>query len=231
MRAIRGVLFDMGDTLLGRGDGPVILQEEARKLGNDVDIATSARIWREIQDKARTADELAKGRDLSERAHRECWTALYSAADVVADGLGAVLYEREISAEAWQPFSDTLRVVETLSAAGIPMVVVSDTGWDIRPVLDRHGLLPYFAGLVLSFEYGVAKPAPKLFAAACEMLGVDAADALMVGDNALTDGGAIESGVRAYLLPPVPFGDHGPRGLDAVLKLVGVGVGVGVTAP
>jgi HAD superfamily hydrolase (TIGR01549 family) len=225
VRAIRGVLFDMGDTLLGRGDGPAILREEARALGRDVDIATATRIWREIQDRARTAEEIAKGRDLSERAHRECWTALYSAADVIADGLGEVLYEREISADAWQPFPDTLPVVEALTAAGIPMVVVSDTGWDIRPVLDRHGLLPFFAGLVLSYEYGVAKPAPQLFAAACAMLGVEASDALMVGDNALTDGGAIESGLRVYLLPSVH--DPGPRGLDAVLRLVGFGI----TAP
>jgi FMN phosphatase YigB (HAD superfamily) len=220
MREIRGVLFDMGDTLLGRGDGPVILREEARKLGTDVDDATARQVWREIQDEARTAAEIAKGRDLSERAHRECWTALYSAADVIAAGLGEVLYEREISAEAWLPFPDTVRVVETLAAAGIPMVVVSDTGWDIRPVLDRHGLLRYFAGLVLSYEYGVAKPARKLFTAAGEMLGMPPEDALMVGDNALTDGGAIESGVRVYLLPPAR--DHGERGLDAVLRLVGV---------
>jgi putative hydrolase of the HAD superfamily len=214
------VLFDMGDTLLGRGDGPAILGDEARRLGGEVDDATAARIWREIQDKARTAEEIAKGRDLSEHAHREAWTALYSAADVIVAGLGSVLYEREISAAAWHPFPDTLPVVETLSAAGIPMVIVSDTGWDIRPVLDRHGLLPYFAGLVLSYEHGVAKPAPQLFRAACELLGVEADDALMVGDNALTDGGAIESGLRVYLLPPAR--DTGPRGLDAVLRLVGL---------
>jgi HAD superfamily hydrolase (TIGR01549 family) len=216
------VLFDMGDTLLGRGDGPAILRDEAKALGREVDLATAQRVWWEIQVKARGAEELAKGRDLSERAHRECWTALYSAADVVAEGLGRVLYEREVSAEAWRPFPDTRPVVEALHAAGIPMVVVSDTGWDIRPVLDRYGLLSYFAGLVLSYEYGVAKPAPQLFTAACELLGMEAADALMVGDNALTDGGAIESGVRVYLLPPVQ--DPGPRGLDAVLRLVGVGI-------
>jgi HAD superfamily hydrolase (TIGR01493 family) len=220
MRPIRGVLFDMGDTLLGRGDGPAILRAEARTLGADVDDATAARIWREIQDRARSAEEIAKRRDLSEHAHRECWTALYSAADVVAAGLGAVLYEREISAAAWHPFPDTLPVVEALSAAGIPMVVVSDTGWDIRPVLERHGLLPYFAGLVLSYEHGVAKPAPQLFTAACALLGVEPEAALMVGDNALTDGGAIESGLRVFLLPPAR--DTGPRGLDAVLRLVGV---------
>ena len=172
MRPIRGVLFDMGDTLLGRGDGPAIMRAEARALGTEVDDATAARVWREIQETARTAEEIAKGRDLSERAHRECWTALYSAADVIADGLGAVLYEREISADAWHPFPDTRPVVEALHAAGVPMVVVSDTGWDIRPVLDRHGLLPYFAGLVLSYEHGVAKPARQLFTAACELLAV-----------------------------------------------------------
>jgi putative hydrolase of the HAD superfamily len=213
-------MFDMGDTLLGRGDGPAILRAEARKLGSDVDDATARRIWWEIQVAARTPEEIAKGRDLSERAHRECWTALYSAADVVADGLGAVLYEREISADAWLPFPDTLPTIAALHAAQIPMVVVSDTGWDIRPVLDKHGLLAYFAGMVLSFEHGVAKPAPQLFAAAGEILDVQPEDALMVGDNALTDGGAIESGVRAYLLPA--HHGPGPRGLEAVLRLVGV---------
>src|SRR3954470_23701123 len=114
MQPIRRVLFDMGDTVLGRGDGPAILRDEARTLGRDVDLETATRIWREIQDEARTAAEIAKGRDLSEHAHRECWTALYSAADVVADGLGAVLYEREISADAWHPFPDTLEVVAAL---------------------------------------------------------------------------------------------------------------------
>ena len=79
---------------------------------------------------------------------------------------------------------------------------------------------PFIYGLVLSFEHGVAKPAPQLFAAASEILGVPPEDALMVGDNALTDGGAIESGVRAYLLPTQH--EPGPRGLAAVLRLVGV---------
>jgi putative hydrolase of the HAD superfamily len=169
---------------------------------------------------ARSPEELAKGRDLSEAAHREHWTALYSAADVIADGLGEILYEREISAAAWTPFPDTKPTLEALRAADIPMVVVSDTGWDIRPVLAKHGLLDFFRGLVLSYEHGAAKPAPQLFAAACEHLGVAAEDSLMVGDNALTDGGSIESGVRAYLLPAQH--EPGPRGLDAVLRLVGV---------
>jgi HAD superfamily hydrolase (TIGR01493 family) len=213
-------MFDMGDTLLGRGDGPAILRSEAHNLGREVDDATARELWRTIQVNARSPEELAKGRDLSERAHRACWTALYSAADVVADGLGEILYEREVSADAWMPFPDTKPTLAALRDAGIPMVVVSDTGWDIRPVLAKHELLDFFAGLVLSYEHEAAKPAPQLFAAACEQLGVAAEDALMVGDNALTDGGAIEAGVRVYLLPAQH--EAGPRGLDAVLRLVGI---------
>ena len=64
-------MFDMGDTLLGRGDGPAILRAEARKLGGDVDDDTARRMWRAIQERARSPEELAKGRDLSEAAHRE----------------------------------------------------------------------------------------------------------------------------------------------------------------
>jgi hypothetical protein len=40
----------------------------------------------------------------------------------------------------------------------------------------------------------------------------------MVGDNALTDGGAIAAGLSVLLLPAAPPG--GRRGLDAVIRLV-----------
>jgi len=44
----------------------------------------------------------------------------------------------------------------------------------------------------------------------------------MVGDNPLTDGGAVEAGLTAYILPPEL--DSEARGLEAVLRLVDVDV-------
>ena len=219
MTDIRGVLFDCGDTLLGRAGGHRSIVEEAATLGVEVSDADAVRVWAEIQARARTPEEMAKGRDLSPEAHREAWTALYAAAEVFADGLGRALYEREIDPDRWVPFNDSGPTLFALRDAGIRMGVVSDTGWDCRPVLERAGWLDLFDSIVFSYEHGAAKPAPVLFTTACRELGLEPQHVTMVGDNALTDGGAIAAGLRALLLPAVPPG--GPRGLDVVLRMVG----------
>jgi putative hydrolase of the HAD superfamily len=101
------------------------------------------------------------------------------------------------------------------------MAVISDTGWDLRPVFEAHDIARYVDTFVLSYEHGATKPAPVLFRTACERLGVEPAEALMVGDNHRNDGGAIDSGVRTLLLPLVPSGT--PRGLAAVLGVLDAG--------
>ena len=75
------VLFDFGETLLGRGDGVAALIDSARQRGVDVTEEAARRLWDEIQERGRTPEEMAKGRDLSPEAHRACWTALYAGAD------------------------------------------------------------------------------------------------------------------------------------------------------
>jgi putative hydrolase of the HAD superfamily len=57
-----------------------------------------------------------------------------------------------------------------------------------------------------------------VFRTACDRLGVRPERALMVGDNPLTDSGAVTAGLYAFLLPaPSP---SGPRGLEHVLSLL-----------
>jgi HAD superfamily hydrolase (TIGR01493 family) len=216
--AVHGVLFDLGDTLLGRGGAHYGILEEAAARGVSVDEADALRVWNEIQARARTPEEIAKGRDLSPETHREAWTALYAAAEVFADGLGRALYEREIDPQRWVPFADTAPTLHALHDAGVPMGIVSDTGWDYRPVLQRFGWLEMFDAIVFSYEHGAAKPAPELFETACAQLRIDPGRVLMVGDNALTDGGAIAAGLQVLLLPAVPPGEH--RGLEIVLRMV-----------
>jgi HAD superfamily hydrolase (TIGR01509 family) len=81
------------------------------------------------------------------------------------------------------------------------------------------GLEGLIESFVLSYEIGAIKPSREMFLRACADLGVEPARALMVGDNALPDGGALGAGIPTYLLPLAPPG--GPRGLDAVIRLVG----------
>ena len=216
---INAVVFDFGDTLLGRAGAGAGLRDAAGRLGADVAPEVAEAVWEEIQAKARTPQEMAKGRDLSAEAHREHWLALYGVTESIVAGLAEVLYEREISPGAWLPFPDSLPTLQELTARGVPIGVLSDTGFDIRPVLARHGMDRFVRSWVLSYEHGVAKPARVLFETACRELGSDPGETLMVGDSHHTDGGAIEAGMRAYLLPrPVP-GE--PRGLDLVLRLIG----------
>jgi HAD superfamily hydrolase (TIGR01493 family) len=213
------VLFDFGDTLFGRRGAHRAVIDAARSLGVDVDEATAREGWAEVQNLARTPEELARGRDLSPQAHRECWTALYSRLDGLAPGLGAALYELEIDPLGWEPFADAPVTMQALRTAGVPVGVVSDTGWDIRPVFAAWDLDHLVDTYALSCEHGEAKPAPRLFEVACAALGVPPERALMVGDNPLTDGGAVHSGLTAYLLPPA--GERRERGLLPVADLLG----------
>jgi FMN phosphatase YigB (HAD superfamily) len=214
------VLFDFGDTLFHRRGGHVTLVEVARLLGADIDDAAAKREWDAIQAAARLPEELAKGRDLDPATHREAWTALYRPADRIAPGMAELLYEREADPVSWVPFTDTLPALEVLSAAGVGMAVVSDTGWDIRPIFERVGCLGRIGSFVLSYEHGMVKPAAGLFLAACADLGVAPTKALMVGDNPLTDGGSVGAGVTALVLPATPPGE--PRGLWSAVQLAGV---------
>jgi FMN phosphatase YigB (HAD superfamily) len=51
----------------------------------------------------------------------------------------------------------------------------------------------------------------------------------MVGDNPLTDGGAVQVGLTAYLLPPAD--DNRDRGLDTVLSLLGAAAPTAAAPP
>jgi len=215
------VLFDAGDTLIRlSGSGETLLHRAAAALGADpLDPDEAAQVWRRVLDRGSTADELAKGRDLSNARHHEVWTALYDAAgcERLAPGLSEKLYALTVSAESWEAFPDARPTLAALRDRGLRIGIVSDTGFDLRPALDRLELTPYVDTVVMSYEYGVCKPAAKPFLTACNQLQVAPERTLMVGDNPLTDSGAVAAGMYVFLLPPPA--KTGPRGLGHVLSL------------
>ena len=88
----------------------------------------------------------------------------------------------------------------------------------VGPVLDGLGLLGLLDAVVLSYEVGAVKPRPAIFRAALDAVGAAPGEALMVGDHAEADGGAVGCGIRTLLLPMSPAG--GTHGLAAALALV-----------
>ncbi len=215
---IRAVLFDFGDTLFRRAGEAQGIVEIAERHDCPVDPDAARAIWTEIHERAKSPGEIALARDLSPEAHRREWTRLFSMADVVLPGMGRALYERETDPNLWVPYPDTVPCLEALRALGVPMGVVSDTGWDIRSVFSVRGLDRFIDAWVLSFEHGAVKPAGILFELACEELGVSPGEALMVGDNSMTDGGAVAVGIPTIIFPQVAEG--APRGLSCLERIL-----------
>ncbi|MCF6523718.1 HAD family hydrolase [Streptomyces sp. JJ36] len=162
------------------------------------------------------------GADLSPERHRAVWTELAASAPG-ADRLVAEAFHACVTAaDGWRPYPDAPGVLTALRTAGVPVAVVSNTGWDIRGSFAAAGLADLVDAWVLSCELGVEKPAPEIFRTACAALGVPGERALMVGDDPVKDGGAVAAGLPVHLLP-AERGPDRPRGLAAVLRLTGAG--------
>jgi putative hydrolase of the HAD superfamily len=143
-------------------------------------------------------------RDLSPQDHRAAYTALIEEARLPWPGLAGVLYDRQTSPEAWQPYPDTAAALDSLADRGIPAAVLSNTGFDVRPVFRAHGVDDLVSAYVLSFEQGIIKPDPRIFRVACDLLGAAPADTVMVGDDAAADGAATAIGCAFRQVPHLP---------------------------
>ncbi|AYC43225.1 HAD family hydrolase [Streptomyces griseorubiginosus] len=159
-------------------------------------------------------------RDESAELHRAAYTGLSRLVPLPDPALHDALYERHMSPAAWQPYPDAAEVLRTLRERGIGVGVVSNIGWDLRPVFRAHGLDPYVDAYVLSYEHGVQKPDVRLFKTACAALGVEPGDVLMVGDDRRADGGAAALGCGVHFVDHLPVAGR-PDGLRPVLDLVG----------
>ncbi|MFF6783223.1 HAD-IA family hydrolase [Streptomyces sp. NPDC012510] len=164
--------------------------------------------------------ELWAVRDRTAEQHRAAFTGLSRRVALPDAALPDALYDRHMTPAAWNPYPDAAEVLAALGERGVAVGVVSNIGWDLRPVFRAHGLDPYVGAYLLSYEHRVQKPDPRLFSLACEALGVDARDTLMVGDDRRADGGAAALGCGVYFVDHLPAAER-PDGLRPILDLVG----------
>lgn len=214
----RAVLSDWGHTLFDTSGSVEFLGQWARQRGFDVPVAELDRRYRDAFARSRTAAELAKGRDLSAARHRECWLELWREIDALLPGVVNDLYEFETGPLGWRPFPDTQSFLAMLASLQIPLVVVSDVPFDLRPIFAHHGLLHLVHSFFLSGEHATVKSEGRLFRMALDAVRAAPHEALMIGDNPSNDGYAVLAGIPTVLLPlPAP---GGPRGFDRVLRLL-----------
>ncbi|HSW06859.1 HAD family hydrolase [Aquabacterium sp.] len=90
-------------------------------------------------------------------------------------------------------YADALPALERL-AARWPILALSNGNADVQ----RIGIGRFFRASLSAREFGVGKPAPMIFHAACRQLGVAPAQVLHIGDDGALDvDGALNAGLRA----------------------------------
>jgi putative hydrolase of the HAD superfamily len=101
--------------------------------------------------------------------------------------------------ENFELYEDAVPTLELLRARGLKVGLVSNTSRDLDAFI-RHFALEVDAW-ISSGSHGKVKPSPTIFRAALDLLEVEPADAVMVGDSPDDDvEGARALGMRAFLL-------------------------------
>lgn len=107
-----------------------------------------------------------------------------------------------LAALEFVPLAGVIDALARLDAAGVPMVCVSNWDASLPDHLDRLGIGRYLRGVVTSGAVGVAKPDPRIFDVAVDLLDVPRDAIGHVGDEPVDRSGALAAGLR-FLPAPV----------------------------
>jgi putative hydrolase of the HAD superfamily len=214
---VRAVLLDFYGTLGESQWSSTWLADLLHELGYPVPAAASAPMSGEALD-GEEHDEHSASAETYAAWMRSRWVALLDECDVPTGAHAAVLAAIADQRAAWrmQLYPEVVEVLTALRTDGVRLVVCSNWDWDLDRQIERSGLAGLLDGRVSSAWVGARKPHPRMFAAALDVAGVDARDALFVGDNWSADiEGARAAGLRAVHVcrdggpddrPPVPEG-------------------------
>ena len=204
---VRAVVFDWGGTLTPFHDFDLadlwaaaarILAPERQVELTDALVAVETEFWRRVR---------SDGGLVS--------TTLDHVVALAAERTGvhveAVLRDQALEAhlEAWTPHThtdpDAAQLLHALRERGVRTGLLSNTHWPREwheRILARDGVLELIDVRVYTSELAHTKPHAEAFWAVLTPLGVEPADAVMVGDRPVDDiSGARAVGMRAVLLP------------------------------
>lgn len=231
-RALQGVLFDYGETLvefirpdaaLADADARVAALLVASGQGKLTPEQLRAVILDRVEDDV--LEHQRRG-ELREISVVDASRAAYAEAGIALDDslLDEVL---RIEQEAWWQGASldpaALPLLDGLRRDGLRVGLCSNAPYRVPSLhaqLAHVGLDAHIDTVTFSAEVGWRKPSPRMFAAALAALGTDAAGTVMVGDSEANDiAGAHAVGMRAVLLCRSSGG--GPSEADAVINALG----------
>ena len=191
--AIRGVIFDLGSTLIRfNGDWPEILQESSRVLtehleqvGFNLDGMTfSETLSNEIMESYQ-----ARETDWIERTTASLLSrvmARYGYAEVSDEVKErAMIAFYAVSEGRWEPMVGVYDVLDELLSRNLHLGLISNAGDEdnVHRLIDNAKLRSYFEPILISAAEGIRKPNPRLFETVLEAWDIPSHQAVMVGDN------------------------------------------------
>jgi putative hydrolase of the HAD superfamily len=196
---LRAVVFDVDFTLARPGPdlGPEGYQRVGLRHGLRLDPA------RYEEARAAAVSDLKRHPELDH--DEEIWVRFTEHIIRGMGGTGAT-YEAAVEMErAWveaahfELYDDALPVLDHLRGRGLLIGLLSNSSRDLDEFVAHHGLVVDAA--LTSHVHGKTKPHEAIFRAMLGRLGVDAPDAVMVGDTIEDDvHGALAIGMRALLI-------------------------------
>lgn len=103
----------------------------------------------------------------------------------------------------WRPFPFVHNTLQTLKQQGYTLGIISNWDDTARPLLAQYDLSKYFDPIIISSEFGIAKPHKEIFEHALQLANVPANEVIYVGDNYYDDViGARQVGIETVLLNP-----------------------------
>ncbi len=111
------------------------------------------------------------------------------------------LFEYFAGAAAWTLYPEVPATLAALRERGVILGVISNFDSRLHRILTGLGIAHCFNGVFVSSAVGHAKPDPRIFQAALLKHGLDAADAVHIGDSETNDlRGASSVGLKAILV-------------------------------
>ena len=121
-------------------------------------------------------------------------------------------------AHHFELYDDALPALGSLHASGLKLGLLSNTARDLDEFVVHHGLT--VDALLTSRAHGKTKPHETIFRRMLELLGVEAGEAVMVGDTLEDDiEGARAVGMRAILVDREGRYPDDPERLDDLRSL------------
>ncbi len=129
--------------------------------------------------------------ELMPEYQRRTWTLGLEAFGIEDPSFGEELAQKFREARLQSPtlYEDTFSVLDTLRDKGYRMIMLTNGSPSLQNTKLKltPELVPYFDHIVISGDFGIGKPDASIFEHVLNIANLDASDALMVGDNLMTD--------------------------------------------